>query len=127
MNILQIYKELLQISKNYFNDVVSSGTVLFTESQEPHKLRLKIVDGSIVDIFYSKIGKYSYHWERSLIDGTIFRHDNAPHKSWRKIKTYPKHFHFSSQNNVIESEINNDPLLAIKEFLSFIKETLALK
>ena len=76
-----------------FPDIVSEARVLRLDSGEPLKLRLEIIDGSVVDIFYSVTGKYSYHWERSLIDGSIYRHDNAPHKRWQRIKTFPKHFH----------------------------------
>ena len=79
------------------------------DSGEPLKLRIEIIDGSIVDIFYSVTGKYSYHWERSLIDGSIYRHDNAPHQRWQSIKTFPKHVHHGSEDAGEESYLSDDP------------------
>jgi len=103
---------------------VSEAEILYTESKEPLKLRLNIVDGSIVDIFYSTGGKYSYHWDRRIVNGSVYRHDNAPHKRWRKIKTFPKHFHQEAEYTVKESYISDDPLSAIKEFLGFVRRIL---
>ena len=124
MAILQVYQRQLEVAMQKFGDIVSEGEIIYTESKEPLKLRLSIVDGSIVDVFYSSRGKYSYHWDRRIINGTIYRHDNAPHKRWREIKTFPKHFHRETEYNVKESYINADPLLAIEEFLEFAKSVL---
>ena len=108
-----------------FNDVVENGEIIFSEAFIPIKLRLNIIDGSIIDVFYSNSGKYSYHWERRIIDGKIYRHDNAPDARWKSIKTFPKHFHTGSQDSVKESYINDNPLIAIEEFLIFVKSKLA--
>ena len=64
MVILQVYQRQLEVARQKFGDIVSEGEILYTESKEPLKLRLSIVDGSIVDVFYSSRGKYSYHWDR---------------------------------------------------------------
>lgn len=124
MVILQVYQRQLEVARQKFGDIVSEGEILYTESKEPLKLRLSIVDGSIVDVFYSSRGKYSYHWDRRIINGTIYRHDNAPHNRWKKIKTFPKHFHQETEYNIKESYISADPLFAIEEFLEFIKSVL---
>jgi len=124
MAILKIYQRQLQIAKSKFNNIVDKGEILCTESDEPLKLRLNLIDGSIVDIFYSAKGKYSYHWERRIINGSIYRHDNAPHKRWRNIKSFPKHFHNGSEYSGKESYISNNPLVAIEEFLEFVRDKL---
>ena len=124
MAILQVYQRQLEVAMQKFGDIVSEGEIIYTESKEPLKLRLNIVDGSIVDVFYSSGGKYSYHWDRRIINGTIYRHDNAPHKHWREIKTFPKHFHEETEYVAKESYISADPLLAIEEFLEFVKSML---
>lgn len=71
MDILSIYDALLAWAAEQFSDVVIMGRILWLASGEPAKLRLAIVDGSLIDIYLSITGKYSYHWERRLIDGTI--------------------------------------------------------
>lgn len=124
MAILQVYQRQLEVAMQKFGDIVSEGEIIYTESKEPLKLRLNMVDGSIVDVFYSSGGKYSYHWDRRIINGTIYRHDNAPHKRWREIKTFPKHFHEETEYAAKESYISADPLFAIEEFLEFVKSML---
>jgi uncharacterized protein DUF6516 len=60
-----------------------------------NELRVILTDGSFVDVWFSlKLqGRYSFHWERQAIDGTIYRHDNAPHRRWEAVATFPRHFH----------------------------------
>ncbi len=109
-------KKLKDIAEIEFNDIVVD--VIFADLNE---LRIILIDGSFIDVWYSlKLkGRYSYHWERKFIDGSIYRHDNAPHKKWRHLQTFPKHFHNVSEDIVISSHISDDPELALKEFLSF--------
>jgi len=90
------------------------------------KFRVVFVDGSYLDVWWSPQGRYSYHWERRHIDGKIFRHDNSPHKKWSYVRTFPKHFHNGSEDNVIESTISDDPLLALQQFLDFIQRCIGI-
>ncbi|KPA17536.1 hypothetical protein MHK_002250 [Candidatus Magnetomorum sp. HK-1] len=124
MNILKIYQKQLEHVKRLYQELISDGKVIYTDNHTPHKLRINLIDGSIIDIFYSISGKYSYHWERRTINGSLYRHDNAPHSKWRTVNTFPKHFHYKTNTNVIESNINKDPIIAIEEFFEFIKQTL---
>jgi len=57
-----------------------------------------------------------------LIDGSIYRHDNAPHKDWENVKTFPKHFHDGDEDRVRESYISEEPREAIRDFLNFVKK-----
>jgi len=93
------------------------------------KLRIHLKDGSFIDIWFSKKieGRYAYHWERRHIDGKIYRHDNIPHKRWRSVKTFPKHFHNDSEGNVCESLIRDDPTNAVREFLTFARRIVNKK
>jgi hypothetical protein len=127
MDILSIYDALLARAEEQFSDIVVRGWILWLASGEPAKLRLEIVDGSLIDIYLSITGKYSYHWERRLIDGTIYRHDNAPHQSWHHVQTFPKHFHDGSQETVTESDLSDDPILALDQFLEFARNKLTEK
>ena len=69
-------------------------------------------------------GDYSFHWEQREVRNTIYRHDNAPHKKWKRIKTYPKHCHDGTQENVIESYISEIPERAIRDFLDIVRNRL---
>ena len=125
MPISATYKSLARIALDEFGDIVAQAEVLQLPTGDPRKVRLRIVDGSMVDIFISVTGRYSYHWERNHGSTTvIFRHDNAPHKAWRSISTYPKHFHNGSEMNVTESHIRTQPAEATREFCQFIRQTL---
>ena len=90
-------------------------------------LRILLRDGSFVDLWYSLklVGRYSYHWERRSLDGTLYRHDNAPHQRWETVATWPKHFHDGSENTVTESRLSDEPEVALREFLDFVRAALA--
>lgn len=91
------------------------------------KLRVFVKDGSIIDVWFSlKIsGRFSYHWERRHIDGTMYRHDNFPDTNWQRVSTFPKHFHNGSQDAVEESRINNDPVSGVRQFMEFVRFRLS--
>lgn len=119
MEILRLYKNILDIAITDFKAVVESGEILYSQSMEPWKLRLYLCDSSFMDIYYSVNGKYSYHWDRRLITDKIYRHDNAPHQKWKDISTFPKHFHNGSEDMVFSGYISDEPEIAVREFLSF--------
>ena len=91
------------------------------------KLRAFLTDGSFIDIWFSqKIqGRFSYHWERRHIDGSMYRHDNFPDFNWQRVSTYPKHFHNGSQDAVEESQIQDNPILGLREFMEFVRFKLS--
>lgn len=125
MTISLVYNALAQIATSAFADIVVSARVVLLSTGDPHKLRLFIADGSLMDIFISSSGRYSYHWDRQLTaKGDIYRHDNAPHMKWQHVSTFPKHFHYGNESTVIESVISDNPEQAIREFLVFVRQTL---
>ena len=107
-------------AESQFPDVVTSTAIV------GNKLRIELIDGSYMDLWWSTqfIGRYAYHWERTHIDGTIYRHDNIPHLRWRTARTFPKHFHAGDQQTVTDSHISEDPEIGMIEFLSFARETI---
>lgn len=118
MNLLVDTKRLREIAEVEFSDIVIEALV-----PDVNELRIVLSDGSFVDVWYSlKLSRrYSYHWERRAIDGTIYRHDNAPHKRWQSAETFPRHFHDGSETCVSESYISTVPEKALREFLAFIR------
>ena len=115
--MIGLYKIKRIVDIEYAQVVVSSE--IFHD-----KLRIFITDGSFVDIWFStKIpGRFSYHWEKRHIDGKIYRHDNFPDPRWKKLSTFPRHFHNGFQERVKESQISDDPVKAIHQFMDFIQE-----
>jgi hypothetical protein len=114
-------ERLRKIAEIEFFDIVEEAFI-----PDMNELRIILTDGSFLDIWFSlKLsGRYSYHWERRQIDGKIFRHDNAPHKNWRTLATFPRHFHDGSEKKVTESFISEDPAMALREFLLFIRRKM---
>jgi len=43
------------------------------------------------------------------------------------VKTFPKHFHNGSEENVVESDTSDEPEEAVREFLSSVRRKLAEK
>lgn len=60
-----------------FPDIVVSASIVRGPLNTPKSLRLFLADNSFLEIWISK-KKYLYHWQRK--DGSLYRHDNAPHK-----------------------------------------------
>jgi len=109
------------IDIEYHDILASSGTDIYHD-----KIRAYILDGSVVDFWFSKKipGRFSYHWERRHIDGKLYRHDNFPDPRWKKVSTFPKHFHNGSQSQVQESSIDDDPISGVREFMAFVRTML---
>jgi len=114
------YFRLKNIALREFPDIVVSASILKGPLNVAKSLRIFFLDSSFLEIYISN-KKYSYHWQ---LAGKIYRHDNAPHSKHKHIKTFPKHFHDGSENNVKESEISDAPDNALIEFLKFIREKL---
>jgi len=108
-------ERLREIAEVEFADIVAQ--VLIPDLNE---LRIILTDGSFMDVWFSLklAGRYSYHWERRAVDGAIYRHDNAPHKRWRSVATFPRHFHNASEPNVVESHLSEGPEESLREFLA---------
>ncbi|MCZ7667719.1 MAG: DUF6516 family protein [Chloroflexi bacterium] len=120
MTVIDVHR-LREIAEVEFDAVVLEAYV-----PDLNELRIFIQDGSFVDVWFSlKLsGRYSYHWERKAIDGTIYRHDNAPHQRWQSVSTFPHHFHDGSEDHVIESYLSAKPEDALREFLTFVQKRL---
>lgn len=114
-------EKLREIAEVEFADIVKEAI-----SPDANELRIILRDGSFVDLWFSlKLpDRYSYHWERRAIDGTIYRHDNAPHQRWQTIETFPRHFHDGSEIKVVESQISASPKQALREFLTFVRQRM---
>lgn len=119
----ELYQKLESIARQ-FKEVVVETKIYQLSSGEPAKLRIELIDGSFADVWVSISGKYSYHWDRLEIDGTVYRFDNAPHKAWALVATFPHHFHNKNEKNVIESNLPSTPEMQMKYFMDFIRKTL---
>ena len=124
LGLEELFKEIIELVLRDFSDIVIDAQLRFTSSGAVERLRVILKDESFVDVWLSTSGKYSYHWEHRHLRGLIHRHDNAPHGRWRGIKTFPKHFHDGSEENVVESVIPDEPTEAMRYFLVFIRRKL---
>ena len=113
---------LARIAVRDFTDVVVTTVVI------RDKLRVLLRDGSYIDFWWSSRipGRFAYHWERTHVDGTIYRHDNMPHPRWRDVATFPQHYHEGDQDHVVDSLLPPDrPEAALRAFLTFARQKLA--
>ncbi len=122
--IYTLYKQLKTIADKEFHDIVINSEIILTYSGSAKKLRLSLIDETFIDIWYSTEGEYSFHWEQRGIRDSIYRHDNAPHFKWSAIKTFPKHCHNGTDENVFESYISDKPEEAIKQFIGIVREKI---
>lgn len=95
-----------------------------------HKLRVYLRDKSFIDVFISRKAKsswFAFHWERRQIDNTIYRIDSAPDTRWKKVKTFPIHFHDTQERKVGEPPFAFGGLTkeqVFREFLRFAEEKI---
>lgn len=122
--ISDLYRQLKEIAVKEYSDIVEDTEIIFSHAGSARKLRIKLIDNTFVDIWYSLEGDYSFHWEQKSVRNTIYRHDNAPHLKWSNIKTFPKHCHDGIQDNVEESLIPDDPKEALRVFFSIVKQRI---
>ena len=118
-----MYDELLHLALTEFADIITHAETFGRRAAVPLKLRLTVRDGTLVDVWLSPdLSRYTYHWEQRAKRGLLYRHDNAPdHPS---ISTFPKHFHNGSEDAVEESHIPDDPVIALRQFLIFVRAKL---
>jgi hypothetical protein len=121
--MLKTYLSLESIASR-FEEVVIGTEIFKLPSGEPAKLRIELIDGSFADVWISVSGRYSYHWNRIGVDGTIYRYDNAPHKVWASVATFPHHFHNRNEKTVIGSDMPSTPEKQMEHFMSFIRKIL---
>jgi hypothetical protein len=63
---LQPLKDIAEIE---FSDIVEEAITV-----DLNEMRIILIDGSYCDVWFSlKLeGRYSFHWERNSLDGTIY-------------------------------------------------------
>ncbi len=109
--------DLKRVAEVEFSDIVKETFPI------SYKLRIVLVDNSFIDVNVSKklSGKFGFHWECRDREGTIFRYDNFPDKSWKNIPTFPYHFHKGSQENIEASPFSLTIIDGFRSFMEFIR------
>ena len=112
------FRPLQRIAEDEFADVVQSTAVIRS------KLQVLLRDSSYIDFWWSLTisGRYAYHWERTHVDDTIYRHNNMPDPDASSVKTFPKHFHNGASDTVTESYISSQPQDGLRQFLQFARQ-----
>ncbi len=122
--ISELYRQLKEIADKEFNEIIEDSGIITSYTGRARKLRLKLIDETFIDIWYSQDGAYSFHWEQIHVRNIIYRHDNAPHQKWSYVKTFPKHCHEETQENVIEGDLPDKPDEALRVFLSIVRKRI---
>ncbi|MGB2727583.1 MAG: DUF6516 family protein [Halobacteriota archaeon] len=110
------YLSFLKIASDEYSDIVVDAEL------HADRVRLILIDGSWIEVRYPVVDKFSFHWQRS---NKIYRIDTAPHH--KDIRTFPRHIHFGSEDNVIEDyvlEENVSPEENFKRFMEWMSELL---
>ena len=122
--ISTLYRHLEELAVNNFGDIIEDTAIILSYTGRVRKLRINLIDQTVVDVWYSMDGEYSFHWEQRVVRNSIYRHDNAPHGRWSYVTTFPRHCHDGTQENVVESNLSPDPATALREFLSIVRKKL---
>jgi len=107
------YLSFLKIASDEFSEIIVDAEL------HADRVRLILIDGSWIDVRYPVKDKFSFHWQR---DDKIYRIDTAPHH--KGIRTFPRHIHFGSEDNVIEDSVleeNASPEENFKRFMEWVR------
>ena len=107
------YLAFLKIASDEFSEIVVDAEL------HADRVRLILIDGSWIDVRYPVKDKFSFHWQRG---DEIYRIDTAPHH--KGIRTFPRHIHFGSEDNVIEDSVleeNASPEENFKRFMEWVR------
>lgn len=122
---MEKFAKFARIAEIEFSDIVLSSQNL------GHKLRIYLRDKSFIDFFYTtrlKDQRFSIHWEKTHIDGSIYRIDNTPDTKWNNVGTFPIHFH-NKTYSVVESapfplNENVELMTVLRNFLRFVENQI---
>jgi hypothetical protein len=121
--MLVTYQALARLALDEFKDVVTGTIFVGGTPASPNKLRLRLTDGSFLDVWLSADGDYAYHWEQRRQRGRLYRWDNAPHHP--RVGTFPDHFHDGDESTIVESHLSSMPEAALRQVLEFVRRQLA--
>lgn len=110
------YVTFLKVARDEFSGIVVDAEL------RADRVRLILIDGSWIDIRYPVEDKFSFHWQR---DNKIYRVDTAPHH--KGIRSFPRHIHFGSEDNVIEDHVLGEdvsPDENFRRFMGWVSELL---
>lgn len=111
-------EEIRDIAEDRFSDII-----LEILEPSPEKVRFLLRDQSFVDIRVSQKVKnrFDFHWERRHVDGTIYRYDNFPDTKFKRISTFPFHFHEKKEGTVKNSPFRTELPYALIDFMEFVR------
>lgn len=114
---------LTRIAHEEFGDVVAAAEIVAWSQQRARVVRIRLNDGSYIDVRTSSAGDYAVHWEHRMVDGWIHRWDNAPHHP--EVATHPHHVHDGQESQVTDSELPHENIAeAFRFVMNFAAETI---
>jgi hypothetical protein len=114
--MLQRYLDFAKIVSQQYKDIASVVDITI------ERLRLKVKDGSLIDIRFPVIEKFSFHWMRGA---KLFRVDTTPHHP--NVKTAPRHIHYEREDDIREDFIPgniDDPVERFRSFLKWVRKMM---
>ena len=112
-----------RIAETEYSSIVEYSFVI------DYKLRIILIDKSFIDINIStKLkDKFGFHWETKNSLNEIYRFDNFPDPKWSYLETFPFHFHFKFQDNVIVPPFSSELISGFRGFMNFVKDLILSK
>ena len=61
--IFSVYNSLIELVNKEFNDICEDAAIMFSTTGRAQKVRIYLIDNTIVDVWLSRDGRYSYHFK----------------------------------------------------------------
>ncbi|MBE0477827.1 hypothetical protein IBX65_01740 [Candidatus Aerophobetes bacterium] len=115
----ETFEKILHLTEEEFSDILKTKPAI-----TGMKLRIYLIDGSLLDVYYHPTGKkYSFHWQKKV---ESIRINTAPHH--KNIISYPRHMHIGQRIKADEiTDVNLSPEENLRRVLTYIKAHLGTK
>jgi hypothetical protein len=61
--ILSVYNSLLELVNKEFKDICEDANIMFSSTGRAQKVRIHLIDNTIVDVWLSRDERYSYQFK----------------------------------------------------------------
>lgn len=87
-------------------------------------IRIEFTNRSFLDIFQSIKDSTKFAFHLKLTNEIIFRLDCRPERKYKRLKTFPWHFHKKTEAKIVASPFSQNNKTALLEFFTFAKKEL---
>ena len=108
-------QEIEHLAKRILRTRYSSSTQINLTT-----IRIGLQNNGFMDIFQSVKDEKKFAFHAQFPDGRIYRLDDRPERAYKRLATFPWHFHDGSENKVVKSPFSTLKSKALAQFFRYV-------